>query len=110
MNQEKVPIFENSKHQVYWKDWKEFIFTGQPRDRSIFVIFLAFSRTLEIYVNSTFTKFLGCKMTEKRPKILDQITKGSSHGTMKKMQFLMGKRHLCYAHSLPWDSKSSLFD
>ena len=61
----------------------------KPKHRGIFVIFLAVSRALEMYVDSTLQEFHGCKMTEKWPKNTDQITRNSSDRSIKKMRLFM---------------------
>ena len=51
---------------------------------SIFMIVLAVLQALEMKVNSTLQKILGCKMTEKGPKTF--------------MQFLMGESYPLHIH------------
>ena len=62
--------------------------SGQkPKDRSIYVIFLAYLQALEIQIYSTLQAFYGCNMPENGPKTLDQIaralfTQNNRHGRL----------------------------
>ena len=133
MSQKKFPPFENSWHHEYFTDLIASNSSWKPKDRSIFVIFLAVLPALEVSVNVTISNFMVAKWLKKGQKhwsncndcpFIEQYVMGgsrlSSYTTSSKQILRLFCLLAIYAqrisfthkqlHFLHWSLRSFLYD